>query len=993
MTGTAVGPRTNTPRKEEAENLSRHVWLVLLIILSMFVSIFLVHPVAQNASAQATSFVINVGVQDEMKTRNLIRGFFFGTDVWTADALNPVGEGTVQTDPETQTVLPYTMVGTDVNGDGKLQANEVGVFSNVQGRSSEWIAFFNINGMKWHDGTQVEREDVLFGYHLASLAPAVTSSRFVKDKAGQAGSNYSSTRYQNINPVAIAGASTDGWLGGPVADTTHQFALKFIQTGPNAQFKRDTLQATFMPAYFWQGTGVRKVNGVIQPGAIHPDFGWAMNPDPSASGTNVYLNGVPGAGYDLANPVTFEGITVPAGHLAAFDVTAASVGCPHDVANCGASAWEAQDQDVIGAGSYKFVTWVAGNYVRLDKNPDYFTADATVRAKYPSTLNLRVPKVDSIIYRLYRNVQATVFALQAGTLDFIDWTVPPDQVAPIAGDPNIGLKSSADAGFFYQSFNFERLPFGYINPAQGSNAPNNDVGKPLRLATAHATDKRTIVTSLLQNFGVAGHTVVSPTNTLYYNASAPRYEFDLSVAASILDAAAADSFHGAQGYGVDPPGACLPDGTGCRSLPGIGTRQIDMLTPQADYDPIRASAGTLIAQNMRAIGVNLNSKATAFGAIVDALDARNFDMWILGWSLTGYVEPGYVESFFHSRNAPIPGQNYESYVNTSMDTIIDDATGAVGTQAVQLWKWAQGAILQDAVYNVLYFRTNVFAFRQDRINPASFRTDIGGDVWIYWSRILLDPAPPGLIRSAASLPSAVASGGSAPITVTVRESDGKAVAGASVTITRTSGLGTVSPTTGTTSSNGQFAATFTAPTLTSGATPVSTFLEIQATSSGAGAARLVTVVITTFPPGAQFLTLLADTPFGNVISEGGAGAIDVTVSDERGLPASGANVILTPSPSITLTPSTFTLDATGHQQVAVSAPTVTADTTYTITITATRGAVSGTSQMTLTVLYLPPPKGGGGLDPLVLLIGGAVAGTGAAGGAYVGLRRRGRKKP
>src|SRR5881628_1450688 len=969
MMGTAVGPRTNTPRKEEAEKLSRHVWLVLLIILSMFVSMFLVHPVAQNASAQATSFVINVGVQDEMKTRNLIRGFFFGTDVWTADALNPVGEGTVQTDPETQTVLPYTMVGTDVNGDGKLQANEVGVFSNVQGRSSEWIAFFNIKGMKWHDGTQVEREDVLFGYHLASLAPAVTSSRFVKDKAGQAGSNYSSTRYQNINPVAIAGASTDGWLGGPVADTSHQFALKFIQTGPNAQFKRDTLQATFMPAYFWQGTGVRKQNGAIVATNVHPDFGWAMNPEPGAAAPNVYLNGVPFAGYTTTSAVTFEGINIASGtHLNAFDVTAASVGCAAGNPSC-ASPWEAQDQDVIGAGSYKFVHWEAGNFVKLDKNPDYFIPNSSVAAK-TLQFGLRVPKVDSIVYRLYRNVQATVFALQAGTLDFIDWAVPPDQVAPITADPNIGLKSSAGAGFFYQSFNFERLPFGYINPAQGSNAPNNDVGRPFRLATAYATDKRTIVTSLLQNFGVAGHTVVSPTNTLYYNASAPRYDFNLGVAASILDAAAADAFYGAQGYGLDPAGACLPDGNGCRSLPGIGTRQIDMLTPQADYDPIRASAGTLIAQNMRQIGVNLNAKATAFGAIVDALNTRNFDMWILGWSLTGYVEPGYVESFFHSRNAPIPGQNYESYVNTSMDTIIDDATGAVGQPAVQLWKWAQGAILQDAVYNVLYFRTNVFAFRQDRIDPASFRTDIGGDVWIYWSRILLDPAPPGLIRSAASLPSAVASGGSAPITVTVRNSDGTVFdGGASVSITRTSGLGTVSPSTGTTSSTGQFAATFTAPTLTSGATPVSTFLEIQATSSGAGAARLVTVVITTFPPGAQFLTLLADTPFGNVISEGGTGAIDVTVSDENGLPASGASVILTPSPSITLTPSTFTLDATGHQQVTVTAPTVTADTTYTITITATKGAVSGTSQMTIVVLNVPPQGNAGSDTTTLALIG------------------------
>src|SRR2546422_4585619 len=417
-----------------------------------------------------------------------------------------------------------------------------------------------------------------------------------------------------------------------------------------------------------------------------------------------------------------------------------------------------------------------------------------------------------------------------------------------------------------------------------------------------------------------------------------------------------------------------------------------MLTPQADYDPIRASAGTLIAQNMRAIGVNMNSKATAFGAIVDALDARNFDMWILGWSLMGYAARASIESFLRSRNAPIPGQNYESYVNTSLDTIIDDATGAVGTKATQLWKWTQGAILQDAVYNVLYFRTNVFAFRQDRINPASFRTDIGGDVWIYWSRILLEPAPPGVIRSAASLPSAVGSGGNAPITVTVRKSDGSPVQGAFVNISRTSGLGTVSPSTGTTNANGQFAATFTAPTLTAGATPVSTFLEIQSTSSESGAARLVTVVITTFPPGAQFLTLLAETPVGNVINEGGTGAIDVTVSDENGPPAAAANGILTPPPAITLTPSTFTLDATGHQQVTVSAPTVSADTTYTITITATRGAVSGTSQMTLTVLNVPP-QATAGIGAEVYLIRGGLGRPGAPGGLSRGLPRPGGEQP
>jgi len=951
----------------------------------MVAAIFAAHGATETASAQAAPFVINVGVQDEMKTRNLVRAFYFPTDVWTADALGPVGEGTNQANPETQEVQPYTLVGTDVNGNGKLEASEVGVYSATTG-TSDWIAFFSIKGMKFHDGTQVELEDVLFGYHLNALAPAVTSSRFLKDLAGQTASNYSSTRWIFLNQVPIAAA--DGWLGGPVSDARYQFALRMSEQGSNSQFKRDTMQATFMPAYFWQGTGVRKVDGVIQkdgsgnPIPVHPDFGWALNPQPGSSGVTVFHNGIPAAGFTTTQAVTFEGISIASGtFLKAFDVTAASVGCPAGSPSCGSLAWEAQDQDVIGAGSYKFVHWESGNFVRLDKNPDYFIPDASVAAK-TLAFGLRVPKVDSIIYRLYRNVQATVFALQAGQIDFIDWAVPPEFVAPITADPNVGLKSSADAGFFYQSFNFQKLPFGYTNPALGSNAPGNDVGRPLRLALAHATDKRTIVTSLLQNFGVAGHTVVSPTNTLYYNASAPRYEFDLSVARGILDAA----------YGVWPGGVCQQDGTGCRSLPGKGTSAIDMLTPQADYDPIRASAGTLIAQNMRSIGVNLNSRATAFGAIVDALNTRNFDMWILGWSLTGYVEPGYIESFFHSRNAPIPNQNYEEYINSTLDNVIDAATSATGSEAVRLWKYAQGAILQDAVYNVLYFRTNVFAFRQDRIDPSSFRTDIGGDVWIYWSRILLNPAPPGVIRSAATVPSAVASGGTAPVTVTVRDSAGKVVSGAAVTVTVTSGSGSVSPGTGTTNAQGQFSTTFTAGTLAAGATPVSTFLEVQATSTEFGAAHLVTVVITTFPPGAQFLNLLAETPFGNVVSEKGVNVLDVTITDETGQPAVGANVALTPSPVITLTPAQFVVGSTGKQEVTVTAPEVTADTTYTITITADRGSVSGTSTATFTVLNVPPTASPGIDTSTILLVGGAVGITGAAGGGYYVVRRRRMKK-
>jgi len=957
--------------------VSRRAWIVAILVLALVGSIFAL-PGAQvvaPAKAQAGDFILNVGVQDEMKTRNMVRFMYFTGDVWTADALNPVSESTVQTHPETQDVIPYIMVGTDADGDLALDAAEIGRFAPEAADPNDWVAFFDVTGMRFHDGTQVQMEDLLFSYQLEGLSPAIGSARFVKDRAGGSGTNYTETRWLWVNPVPLA-----SWLGS-APNTPGQFALRFKQTGPNAQFNRDTLQTGLIPAYFWQGTGVRKQNGVIVATNIHPDFGWALNPDPAAG---VYLNAVPTAGLTTTQAVSFEGINIAAGTaLKAFDINSASVGCPAGNPSC-PNPWEAQDQDVIGAGPFRFVTWEAGSFVRLEVNPDYFIPDASV-AQATLDVGLRVPAMDAIVYRLYRNVQASIFALQAGDIDFTDWNVPPEFVAPLLADPNVGLKTSADAGFFYMSYNFRKLPFGYADPSVGSNNPANDIGKPFRLAVAHASDKRTIVTSLLQNFGVPGHTVVSPTNTLYYNDSAPRYAFDMTRAAALLDA-----------YGPDPAGACQVDGTGCRSLPGKGTSLIEILTPQADYDPIRAAAGTLIAQNLRQIGVNIVSKPTAFGQIVTRVfDLQDFDMWILGWSLTGFIVPSYMWDFFYSKNVDLSEDNAEGYVNETLDKVLDQAIAAApgSPEAVRLWKWAQGIVAGDQAYNVLFYRTNIFAFRQDKVDSASWKVDIGGDVWFYWSWILLDPAPPGLITASASAPSAVSSGGTATITVTVRDPELNRLPGATVDFTVTTPQGgTVSPGTATTDSNGQATTTFTAPTLAAGQTPLSTFIQIRATSTQFGAAKDISVVITTFPPGQQFLNLFVDLPFGNVVNEGGTTVLEIDLTDETGLPAAGADVLLSlqPTGNNILSETQFTSTAS-TKSITFTAPLVTADETYTITVSAARVGVQGSTTVQITVLDVPPvvqAVAGGEL----LLIVGAVVGVGAAGGGYYLVRRRRMKK-
>ena len=199
-------------------------------------------------------------------------------------------------------------------------------------------------------------------------------------------------------------------------------------------------------------------------------------------------------------------------------------------------------------------------------------------------------------------------------------------------------------------------PLGYPNndPSQG------DDGLHLRKAIAHVIDKKTIVTDWLQNFGYAGDQPVSPAFTRWYNASVTKYDFNLTTASQILN----DYYTiGGFGLGYGP--------SGYRNLPTIGDSQIEIICPTASYDPIRAAACDMIAENMTAVGLNAAANHLAFGDISDRLATRTMDMWILGWRITS-DPPEYYHSFFHSSNAP-SGQNHPGFQNAEFDNLITNA--------------------------------------------------------------------------------------------------------------------------------------------------------------------------------------------------------------------------------------------------------------------------------------------------------------------------------
>ncbi|MFO7618280.1 MAG: ABC transporter substrate-binding protein [Thermoplasmata archaeon] len=515
----------------------------------------------------------------------------------------------------------------------------------------EAVIFYDFTNVTWHDGTQMTVRDIMFSMHMAGQVPEWSSSMNpLKDMGGYAGSNYTTTSWLHVYKV---------WE----SPDQLQAALKFELQIPYAEFFRDTLNTFLLPYHIWGST---------------------------VSGQNV---------------------------------DDAKIWCDPGYNLWASDSWKvnaAQSYDnipPIASGLFKFDYWNAGSSSRVltyrghffDENYKYTDY---VLDQYGQSL-AKQPNIDSITFKIYKTADAAVLALKNGDVDYIAWNVPPSYIPELTKEPNIGMAQILESGFFYMGYNMRLSSFGYKegDPLMG------DIGKPFRKAVAHCINKERIVTHLLMNHGVAGDGPVAPSSE-WYNNSIPRYAFDPYEAKVILANA---------GYKVNANGTFLvgqaaidaaglgnwwvnPDGTPIGSSVG---GKIEILTPEANYDPIRAQAGLMIAEQLRNVGIYAESVAMDFDTIVNRIDNRDFDMYILGWTI-GSEPTDYLWAFFHSSNAVI-GQNYPGYQNASFDMLIDQARASQDyDEKKELIFEAQAAICYDLPCDVLYYRTNSEVYRSDR---------------------------------------------------------------------------------------------------------------------------------------------------------------------------------------------------------------------------------------------------------------------------------------
>jgi ABC-type transport system substrate-binding protein len=557
--------------------------------------------------------------------------------------------------------------------------------------------------------------------------------------------------------------------------------------------------------------------------------------------------------------------------------------------------WTGSPLATMGTSNYYYAGGVQNSYeiIKLNK---YFWGKNYVT---PSGYSVYPRNVTEIYFKIYTTLDTAILALQTGDVDYIAWSIPGSYVPELKSNPNINLFYSPNNGYFYLAFNMAQQPMNYL---------------AFREAVSHLIDKNTIVQDYMAGLGQPGDSTEPPFFTAWYNSSVVRYPYSPSNASYILNTS---------GFPIGPNGwRMMPNG---QPMPPI-----TILTPPADYDPIRVKVGEALAYKMSQIGINAVAKAQDFNTLVALMSAYQYQMLTLGWSLSldpignladifGMNVPNNYEAFWPSNytnpnfpNIKTLADNQTSQLAWQFNDVINKALTTFNpSQQIYYTKWAQGILSEAIPVNVLYYSINIeatlnvwtgwFSWEGSIYNIYSLanlhmysvptgqsgttviQQKVGNIVYpkqvesinaviIGSQKVLINQPGFGISTSASSV----------PISVLVTNNFGLPVPNAYVKLTQYgNGSVIIGSSSGYTNMNGMFT------TYITGSVPGFLTLKANVSYSNMSASAIQQIEVVQFVPNILFITASVSTPS---LMPGETTLVKVKAVNQYGKPVSGANI-------------------------------------------------------------------------------------------------------
>lgn len=177
----------------------------------------------------------------------------------------------------------------------------------------------------------------------------------------------------------------------------------------------------------------------------------------------------------------------------------------YTLVHAGASIVPAGTEDFstpVGSGPYKFVEWVSGDKVVLEKNADYFDAD-------------NMGQMNKIIFKVIPEGTSRTIALETGEVDIVD-ELPNNDIQKVTDNDALTLYESASTRIDYFGMNNAKAPF------------DNQL---VRQAMNYAIDKEAVMIVAINGAGIEGTSVLAPSMLGFKGAD---YSYDPEKAKALL---------------------------------------------------------------------------------------------------------------------------------------------------------------------------------------------------------------------------------------------------------------------------------------------------------------------------------------------------------------------------------------------------------------------------------------------------------------------------
>ena len=381
------------------------------------------------------------------------------------------------------------------------------------------------------------------------------------------------------------------------------------------------------------------------------------------------------------------------------------------------------------AGAFQFSKWERGAFAEKTANPDYFYSGGVI-TQYASgaytsskpgvydfsaygepggekSLEYTVgPYADSVIYSIYGSQDATVLALKKGDIDFMlnPLGLSRGLHEQLEGQDGLSTIENESDGVRYLGFNFRKEPMD---------------NKAFRHAVATLIDKEFLVDTVLQGVAIPIYTMVPEGNEAWYNPDVPLIGKGLTRAERIeraVELLEEAGFTWETEPQVNEDGNFVEQqGEGLTMPNGEPVPPIEMFAPSPGYDPLRSTFAIWIERWLNEVGIPRQANLTGFNVIVDKVfNQQDFDMWILGWSLTAF--PDYLEAFFHSRHSELEGYNPGGYNNPEFDRLADQLLTETDLEKARQQVYEMQAFIAEELPYVTLFDTPIVeTYRSEKI--------------------------------------------------------------------------------------------------------------------------------------------------------------------------------------------------------------------------------------------------------------------------------------